>query len=133
MNHPPSVRAGGARASAARAALLLAVAATTSRADFPFENIDFWVGEGTNAAVVVVDWGRDDASAVLAWGYRWNGAATAADAILAIDQEDPRLNVAHTTSNYGLYLTGFAYRPEDGGPFEAVAEDYYGATSSWGK
>ena len=113
------------------AALAVAFAPCLAHA-LSFDDIPFWAGEGTNATIVVVDWGRDDASAVLAWGYRWNGSATAADAILAIADEDPRLDVAHTTSDYGLYLTGFAYRAPEGETFEAVAEDYYDASSSWG-
>ncbi len=114
------------RCAAALAAILPCLAHA-----FSFDDVHFWVGEGTNAAVVVVDWSADGV-APLAWGWRWNGSATAADAILAIDDEDPRLDVAHTTSVYGLYLAGFAYRPEAGGPFEAVAEDYYDASSLWG-
>ncbi len=92
---------------------------------FSFDDVHFWTGEGTNRAAVVIDWGCDDASAVLAWGYRWNGAATAADAILAIAGADPRLDVAHSPSDYGFYPTGFTYRATGGDIYEAVAEDYY--------
>ena len=96
-----------------------------------FDDIRFWVGEGTNVAAVVVDWGRDDASAVRAWGYRWNGDATAADALLAIDEADPRLKMDSSISQYGLLAEGFDY--DDGvEPFHAGTETYYGENDATG-
>ena len=118
---------------AAVAAAVFGASAHTHAA-FPFDDIQFWVGEGTNQAAVVIDWGHDDPAppAVRVWGYRWNGEATAGDAILAIDEADPRLDVAYSQSGYGLLLTGFTYYLPEGGSYEAVAEDTYDATSSWG-
>jgi len=116
----------------ALAALALWAAAPAALAAFTIDDIHFWAGEGTNAAVVVVDWGRDDASAVRAWGYRWDGASTAADALLALDAADPRLDVVRSISSYGLYLTGFTYRAPEGETYEATAEDYYDDSGSTG-
>ena len=66
MKNATRMRAERAHAAAVVAVLLLVAGAASAEAAFPFENVDFWVGEGTNRATVVVDWGRDDASAVLA-------------------------------------------------------------------
>ena len=116
----------------ALAALALWAAAPAAQAAFSLDDIHFWAGEGTNAAVVVVDWGREDASAVRAWGYRWDGASTAANALLALDAADPRLDVVRSISSYGLYLTGFTYRAPEGETYEATAEDYYDDSGSTG-
>ena len=117
---------------AALAAFVSSAAPPAARAAFTMDDIHFWVGEGTNAAVVVVDWGRTDASAVRAWGYHWDGAATAADALLALDAADPRLDVGRSISSYGLYLTNFTYRAPGGETYEAAAEDYYDDSGSTG-
>lgn len=57
-------------------------------ATIAFSEILFWVGEGTNEAVMAVNW----ADTALAWGYRWNGTATVADMMDAIAAADPRFS-----------------------------------------
>ena len=111
------------------AAALAALFGASSGADVPFsfDDIDFWVGEGTNRAAVVIDWGRDDHSAVRAWGYRWNGDATAADALLAIDKADPKLEMDASDSQYGLNVQGFTYDT-----YDAATETYTEGTLSIG-
>ena len=115
------------------AAVLAALFGASSGADvpFPFADIQFWTGEGTNQAAVVIDWGRNDNSAVRAWGYRWNGDATAADALLAIDKADPRLTMSATSSQYGLSPQSFSYQAETE-TYEAGSEDFYGETDMTG-
>lgn len=53
-----------------------------------FSEILYWVGEGTNEAVMAVNW----ADTALAWGYRWNGTATVADMMADIAAADPRFS-----------------------------------------
>ena len=67
--------------------------ATPVEATIDFSDILFWVGEGTNEAVMVVNW----ADTALAWGYRWNGDATAADMMAHIAAADPRFSYSGTT------------------------------------
>ena len=55
-------------------------------------DILFWVGEGTNEAVMAVNW----ADTALAWGYRWNGTATVADMMAHIAAADPRFSYMGT-------------------------------------
>ena len=75
---------------------------------FSFDDVHFWAGEGTNRAAVVVDWSADGA-APLAWGWRWNGEATAADALRGIVREDPRLHslTGGTAEDLLLYALGY--------------------------
>jgi len=56
---------------------------------FTFDDIEFWVGEGQNEAMLVVDW-YDDKGSTLVWGYRWDGNSTGATMIMAIAAADPR-------------------------------------------
>ena len=71
--------------------VLLAMSASCFARGFQLSDVHFWAGEGTNAAALVVDWSADGA-APLAWGWRWNGSATVADALHGIVREDPRLH-----------------------------------------
>lgn len=51
-------------------------------------DILFWVGEGSNEAVMAVNW----ADTALAWGYRWNGTATVSEMMDHIAAADPRFS-----------------------------------------
>lgn len=57
-------------------------------ATISFSEILYWVGDGSNEAVMAVNWADTD----LAWGYRWNGTATVADMMTAIAAADPRFS-----------------------------------------
>ena len=61
-------------------------------ATIAFSEILFWVGEGSNEAVMAVNW----ADTALAWGYRWNGTATVADMMDHIAAADPRFSYTGT-------------------------------------
>ncbi|MBO7628415.1 MAG: T9SS type A sorting domain-containing protein [Bacteroidales bacterium] len=63
-------------------------------ATIAFSDILFWVGEGTNEAVMAVNW----ADTALAWGYRWDGTATVGDMMDHIAAADPRFS--YTASYY---------------------------------
>lgn len=82
--------------------VVLDVADTTPVTPVPEEatiaasDILFWVGEGTNEAVMAVNW----ADTALAWGYRWNGTATVADMMAHIAAADPRFS--YILGSYGI-------------------------------
>jgi hypothetical protein len=59
-------------------------------------DILFWVGEGSNEAVMAVNW----ADTALAWGYRWNGTATVAEMMDHIAAADPRFS--YVLGSYGI-------------------------------
>lgn len=67
-------------------------------------DILYWVGQGDNTAILVVDFGTN----AYAWGYRYEDAdeATALDMIMAVDEADPRLAYS---MNWGTYDFDFFY------------------------
>ena len=90
---------------------------------FSFDDIHYWVGEGTNKCAVVVDFNDGgDGNRSFAWGYRWNGAAPSMKAILdEITARDQRLKMFASVSQYGSFIDAFAYDADgDGGTFERV-------------
>ena len=60
------------------------------------EDILYWVGEGENDVIFVVNW----PDSALAWGYRFDGSATVQDAMNAIAAADSRF--AYTTNDWGV-------------------------------
>ena len=90
------------------AALAAAFAPCLAHA-FSFDDVHFWAGEGTNRAVVVVDWNQGTGTS-LVWGFRWNGGPVPARiAVEAVSREDNRLFYAHSTTKYGTSVDGFGY------------------------
>lgn len=68
------------------AALAFAAAAWNGNAQLvgSFDDIEYWVGEGSNRAALVIQWNDDISPGALAWGYRWSGNATGIEMINAI-------------------------------------------------
>ena len=74
-----------------------------------FDHVDYWVGSGTNRAVVIVDY--NDAQALsatsFAWGFRWNGDGPSLKAAFdALAADDPRFTSLISASGW---VTGFPY------------------------
>lgn len=57
-------------------------------ATIDFNEILYWVGEGSNQAVMAINW----ADTALAWGYRWDGTATVTNMMDDIAAADPRFS-----------------------------------------
>ena len=85
--------------------------------DFPSSDIQFWVGNGTNEAVIVFYWCQDTEIG-LAYGYRWNGIITigtmlndlmAADNRLSIDMSETLINT-YSYTDYEGDLLNFNYK-----------------------
>lgn len=93
-----------------------------------FSDILFWAGSGTNQAAFVLEFGGAngdaDSPTSIAWGYRWNGAAVAADMVFAltgsitgagvpgvVPGSDPRLGIDALDYGPGLGIgvVGFTY------------------------
>lgn len=90
-------------------ALALLAAISTSASAFSFDDIRNWVGTGSNRAALVMDWNDGTAPEALAWGYRWDGAATGLQMLNAINAADPLLSVAGSTSQFGFMVEGISY------------------------
>ena len=101
--------------------LVGAAALVTSPAfgqSFNFDDIQYWVGNGSNRAALVIDWGDDSTQPpALVWGYRWNGTAHGSDMFTAIVAADPRLFAKLGTSPSNLALYGAGYDANGNGQF----------------
>ena len=69
------------------------------------EDIEFWVGEGENEVVVTISW-CSNTEAALAWGYRFDGAATVFQALTDIAAADSRLTVVGAAPSNVTYQDG---------------------------
>ncbi|MFM7107355.1 MAG: hypothetical protein ACKOZU_01900, partial [Planctomycetaceae bacterium] len=94
-----------------------------------FGDILFWAGSGTNQAALVLDFGTavpQGAPQAVAWGYRWNGAATLQDMVFGLAgtiaitgttspapaaDSDPRLGVdaGYSTTYHSYFVNTLAY------------------------
>lgn len=111
-------------------------------ADFDFDDITYWVGEGENEAALVVEWADGEDMITLAWGYRWNGTAYGSDMVYALAQavdrytlepvaegDDSRLFAVIEDWGWGLSVFGMGYDVDgDGFTYVSVGdEDGYAA------
>ena len=88
-----------------------------------FDNIKYWVGNGTNKCAVVIDFNDDNvANCSFAWGYRWNGNAPSMTAILGeITANDPRLKMFASPGMWGTFVEAFGYDADgDGGEYDEI-------------
>ncbi|MBQ8704452.1 MAG: T9SS type A sorting domain-containing protein [Bacteroidales bacterium] len=83
--------------------------------------IEYWVGEGTNQAVLAVNW----PDTALAWGYRWNNSATVADMLNAVAAADPRFSIV--PGSYGIDDILFV---ENGDTLRRLATSWWGSTNN---
>ena len=67
-------------------------------ATIAFSDILYWVGEGSDSAALIVNFGIPDTA--FAWGYRFNGSATVQQMTDAITAADPRFWVVGLPSLY---------------------------------
>ena len=56
-----------------------------------FEDITYWVGNGTKKAGVVIKWNDGKSENSLMWGYRWDGDKKVIDMLKDIARQDERL------------------------------------------
>ncbi len=68
----------------AGAVAVTSIASASPYANFDFDDIDYWVGSGSNQAALVIDFASPAGSSSYAWGYRWDGIATGEDMFTAI-------------------------------------------------
>lgn len=87
----------------------MAAANAEQNSSFTFEDIQFWVGEGSKRAALVVDWNSDKKDQALVWGYRFDGEATGYDMLAAVAKADPRFVLLKEESIYGATVAGIAY------------------------
>lgn len=88
---------------------------------FTADDVTFWTGSGTNAAVLVVDFQDGTGSSSHAWGYRFDGTTTGEEILNAVAAADP----AFTLTIGGGFLSDINY-----GTYEGIggSPDYW---STW--
>lgn len=81
-----------------------------SSQNFSFDDIKFWVGDGSNQAALVIEWHDGSSPDAMVWGYRWNGEASGHDMIVAIAKADPKLLLlTQYTGWMGYTIDGIGY------------------------
>jgi hypothetical protein len=99
-----------------------------SSADFGFDNIENWTGDGENQAALVIQWNDSRETHAVVFGYRWNGQATGADMLKAVVRNNPRLytlmqytNVSSPTDpNGGYTINGIGWDADNDGEISLV-------------
>jgi hypothetical protein len=80
--------------------VLLITISAASAATYDGLGIEYWTGSGANEATIVVDFGLES----YAFGYRWDGAASGWDALVALESEvsvAESLRLAVLETDYG--------------------------------
>lgn len=84
---------------------------------FTMDSIQFWVGQGTKKAALVIEWHDGKTPDAMVWGYRWSGDAYGIDMIKAIVKADSRLIfLTHMTGPMGYTIAGLGYDIDKKGP-----------------
>ena len=87
---------------------------------FTFDDIEFWAGEGSNEAAIVIQWADENTPNTLVWGYRWDGEASGLDMAISVAKADPRLVLlTQYTGSMGNTICGFGYSEE---PYNIIYE-----------
>ncbi|MGQ9651807.1 MAG: PEP-CTERM sorting domain-containing protein [Phycisphaerae bacterium] len=91
---------------------------TSSAQAITFDDVDYWVGTGSNRAGFVIDWNDGKSAESLVWGYRWDGTKKGEDMLMAIVAADARLFMhVSTPGGYGVALFGAGYDLDGDGVF----------------
>lgn len=74
---------------------------------FPASDVQYWVGSGSNSAVVIAAWDDNpNGNFALVWGVHWNGSTTALGLIDSIAVHDSRFSYSFSGSlMQGVYYT----------------------------
>ena len=79
--------------------------------DFALEDVEYWIGEGENQALLVVDWHDGIEPESTAWGFRFDGEITGEEMLTAIAGADDRLEINTTGGflNDIVYSDGYSH------------------------
>jgi hypothetical protein len=78
--------------------------------DFTFDDIQYWVGEGQNKAMLIIQWNDGKNPDALVWGYKWNGKKYGYDMVVDIAKTDERLfAITSNDEMFGWSIGGIGY------------------------
>ena len=72
---------------------------------FSASDIQYWVGTGSNSAIVIIGWDDNATPTALAWGVHWNGSTTATGLLDSIVAHDSRFSYSIS----GSLMNSMAY------------------------
>ena len=94
--------------------------------DFSFDDIEFWVGTGSDSAALVVDW-YDDKGGTLVWGYLFDAdddtQNTGFAMLSAVAKADPRFVFLTHSTNLGNTIAGLGYDLNASGDIRVIYTD----------
>lgn len=95
----------------------IAKAPEVSYQDYSMDDIEFWVGEGSNRALFVVQFNDPRETNALVWGYRFDGDKRGIDVVTDIARADPRLYVLieNADASMGYTICGIGYDADGDG------------------
>lgn len=97
--------------------VMLIVAAQAQAVVTSFDDIEYWVGTGSQEAAAVIDFQNGDDA--LVWGFRWDGTLNAGDMFYAIDAADDLLDL------------DISIHPTFGPSFDGATYDTTSASNNW--
>ncbi len=86
-----------------------AIAVDTRINDFTFDDVQYWVGEGENKALLVIDWNDSVSPESYAWGYRFDDEVTGEQMLSDITDADSRFYAEMS----GGFLNSVAFDDSD--------------------
>lgn len=94
--------------------LFVLSAATANAFSFTFNDVQYWFGNGSKQAGVVIQWDTADSPQALAWGVRYDGALTGEN-LFDIVLNDARLYAYQDNFSFGRGIYGIGYDSNNGG------------------
>lgn len=88
---------------------------------FSLDDIQFWCGDGTNRAAMIIQWSSPEVfnnttvpapmlDCSIVWGYRWNGESTADNLFKEVMATDPQIyGLLSEDTGYGSMILGLGY------------------------
>lgn len=96
-----------------------------AKSAFTFDDITFWIGNGSNVAMLVVDFNDTSSTESYAWGYRFDGNISADSMLAEIAAADTNLNI----NTGGGFLNTIEYKTHSG---IGGSPNYWGTWSGTG-
>ena len=96
-----------------------------AKSAFTFDDVSFWIGNGSKVAMLVVDFNDTSATESYAWGYRFDGNVTADSMLAEIAAVDTNLSIGTA----GGFLNSIEYKNHTG---IGGSPNYWGTWSGTG-
>lgn len=88
-------------------------------------DVDYFVGAGAKTSYFVVDFAGNGGD-THAFGFRYNGSPTAADALLALESQPGGLDTTTSDFGFGLFISKLAYQGDADAPDYSVDGRFWG-------